>query len=417
MTPSVRIDADLMIPGRGDPVRDATVVLDGDVIAYAGPRAAAPESPAAVARVPVVMPGLWDCHAHFLGARNADFSMLVREPQALQVARAVRQAADALAAGITSVREVGGYGVYLARAIDEDVVPGPTIYAAGAMLSQTGGHGDLHDLPLATIADLSAHDGPLQLCDGVAECQRAVRLQLRKNARLIKVHASGGVLSDLDHPVHQQFSDEELTAIVQEAARAERIVAAHCHGKPGIMAAIEAGVRTIEHGTYLDEEAAAAMVETGTILVATRSIVARLLGALDQLQASSARKGREIAERHLEAMHLAREAGVPIAAGTDFATVGEASLVPFGRNGEEIGHLVGVGYSPLEAIEAATAAAPATLGPQAPRSGQLLAGYEADVIALDADPLTDVSVLVGPEHVTHVWRRGRLAKSPAGQDR
>ncbi len=409
----VRIDADLLVPGRGEPVRDATVILSGGTVSYAGPRSSAPASGATPTRVPTVMPGLWDCHAHFLGKLDADFSQLVREPQALMVARTVQQAADALAAGFTSIREVGGFGVYLARAVDEGTVPGPTVYGAGAMLSTTGGHGDLHDFPVEVVMELAAQGGPMHLCDGVPECLRAVRLQLRKNARVIKVHASGGVLSDLDHPVHQQFSDDELRAIVQEAARAGRIVAAHCHGKPGIMAAVAAGVRTIEHGTFLDEEAAAAMVERGVVLVPTRAIVARLLAALDQLSPSSARKAREIADRHLEAMHIAREAGVAVAAGTDFATVGEGSIVPFGHNGEELGHLVAAGYSPLEAIEAATAAAPATLGPQAPRSGLLAEGYDADVVALDADPLVDISVLAGPRHVTHVWKGGRVVKEPA----
>ncbi|RXZ46216.1 metal-dependent hydrolase family protein [Agromyces binzhouensis] len=410
---AVRIDADLMIPGEGDPVRDATVVLSGTTIDYAGPRAGAPDTDAAAIHVPTVMPGLWDCHAHLIGLTGGDLTMLVREPQAVHVARATRSAADLLDAGVTSIREVGGYGVSLARVIDEGTIPGPTVYGAGAMLSTTGGHGDLHEMPVDVIVE-GAHQGlPLQLCDGVDECLKAVRLQLRRNARVIKVHASGGVLSELDDPIHQQFSNEELRAIVEEAGRAGRVVAAHCHGKPGIMAALEAGVGSIEHGTYLDEEAAAAMVETGTILVSTRSIAARLLRRLDELPPWAAEKTRIVADRHLESMHVARDAGVTVAAGTDFATVGADSLVPHGTNAEELGHLVSVGYSPLEAIRAATATAPRTLGPQAPRSGRLEAGYDADVIALDADPLVDVSILVGPAHVTHVWKAGRAVRRPA----
>ncbi|WP_353815256.1 metal-dependent hydrolase family protein [Agromyces sp. SYSU T00266] len=409
----VRIDADLMIPGDGEPVRGAAVVIDGEKVAYAGPRAGAPEPDAEPIRVSTIMPGLWDCHAHLVGVTGGDLTMLVREPQAVHVARATRSAADLLDAGITSIREVGGYGVSLARVIAEGTIPGPTVYGAGAMLSTTGGHGDLHEMPLDVLVE-GAHQGlPLQLCDGVAECLKAVRLQLRRNAKVIKVHASGGVLSEVDDPIHQQFSHEELRAIVEEAGRAGRLVAAHCHGKPGIMAALEAGVGSIEHGTYLDEEAAAAMVETGAILVSTRSIAARLLRQLDALPRWAADKTRVIADRHLESMHVAREAGVTVAAGTDFATVGADSLVPHGTNAEELGHLVSVGYTPLEAIRAATATAPRTLGPQAPRSGRLEVGYDADVIALDADPLADVSVLAGPAHVTHVWKAGRAVKRPA----
>jgi len=359
------------------------------------------------------MPGLWDCHAHFLGVRDLDLEKALREPHALLAARATRSVEAVLRAGFTSVREVGGYGIYLQVAIAEGSIPGPTIYAAGSLLSQTGGHADIHGMPVATVADYSEHGGILQVCDGIAECQKAVRLQLRRNARVIKVCASGGVLSEVDHPIHQQFSDDELKAIVDEAGRADRVVAAHCHGKPGIMAALRAGCRTIEHGSYLDEEAAAAMKEAKAILVSTRSIVARIMGALDKVPPYAAAKMRATADRHLESMRVGRTAGVSIACGTDLATAGENSLAPQGANGEELVHLVAAGYTPLEAIEAATASAPLTLGPQAPRSGMLAAGYDADVIALDADPLADVRVFADTARVTHVWKGGRPAKSPA----
>ena len=414
MTPSaVRIEADLLVPGRGAPLTGGVVVLDGARIAYAGPAADAPPHDGPVTRVPTVMPGLWDTHAHFMGVRDLDLGKLLTEPHSVSVARAVRSAADVLQAGFTSVRELGGHGVFLARAIDEGTLTGPTIYAAGSILSPTGGHADFHGQSLATVMDYSAHEGATQLCDGVPDCLKAVRLQLRKNARVIKICASGGVLSEVDHPIHQQFSGEELRAIVEEAGRAERVVAAHCHGKPGIMAALEAGCRTIEHGTYLDEEAATAMREAGAILVSTRAIVARMTLMVDKVPPFAATKIRAIVDRHAESMHVAREAGVTIAAGTDFATVGPGTLVPLGLDGEELGHLVDVGYTPLEAIEAATASAPATLGPQAPRSGQLVAGYDADVIAVDGDPTRDVTILADPARVTHVWKAGNPVKAPA----
>jgi imidazolonepropionase-like amidohydrolase len=359
------------------------------------------------------MPGLWDCHAHFIGLRSLELDRIVRVPQAAFAARATKAAEAALEAGFTSVREVGGFGVDLVEPIADGSVNGPTIYGAGSILSQTGGHADIHSFPVASIADFSAHGGMLQLCDGIAECMKAVRLQLRKGARIVKICASGGVLSEVDHPVHQQFSDDELKAIVDEAGRADRVVAAHCHGKPGIMAAVRAGCRTIEHGSYLDDEAAAAMREAGAVLVWTRSIVARILAGLDKVPAYAATKMRMVADHHLNAMRVAREAGVTLACGTDFATTGLDSQAPHGRNGEELGHLVAAGLSPLEAIETATANGPLTLGPQAPRSGLLAEGYDADVIALDADPLADIGVLADPAHVTHVWRTGRAVKSPA----
>src|SRR5690606_22494511 len=158
-------------------------------------------------------------------------------------------------------------------AIEEGTVVGPSVYGAGAVLSTTGGHGDLHSYPVPWVVDYGHAGGDLRLADGPAECARAVREQLRRNAKVIKICASGGVLSEVDHPIHQQFTAAELRAIVEVAGLAERAVAAHCHGKPGMMAALEAGVRTIEHGTYLDEEVAVAMRETGAILVPTRTII------------------------------------------------------------------------------------------------------------------------------------------------
>lgn len=404
----MRVEADLLIPGRGEPIRDGAVIVDGALIAYAGPRAGAPRSDGPTWRVPVVLPGLWDCHVHLMGLKTFDLERIVREPPPLTAARATKDAEALLQAGFTSVREVGGHGVHLAHAVREGTVAGPNIYGAGAILSQTGGHADLHSMPLATVHDLAEHGGMLQLCDGVAECIKAVRLQLRKGARVIKICASGGVLSEVDDPIHQQFSDDELRAIVEEAARADRVVAAHCHGKPGIMAAVRAGCRTIEHGSYVDDEAAAAMREAGAILVWTRSIVARIMSGLDRVPPYAAAKMQATADGHLDAVRAARAAGVTVACGTDFGSSGAGTLAPHGANGEELRHLVDAGLTPIEAIEAATATAPLTLGPQAPRSGLLAEGYDADLIAVDADPLSDIGAIADPSHVTHVWKGGRL---------
>jgi imidazolonepropionase-like amidohydrolase len=270
----------------------------------------------------------------------------------------------------------------------------------------------VHRVPLAWVQESCTRIGKRQLCDGVAECLRAVRLQLRAGAKVIKVCASGGVLSELDDPIHQQFSDEELRAIVEEAGRADRIVAAHCHGKPGIMAALRAGARTIEHGSYLDAEAAAAMRDSGAILVPTRFIIDRMLALTDKVPPFAAAKIVAVAERHLEAMAIAHDAGVTIALGTDIGTSGPDTLVPWGMNGHELGHLVAAGLTPLEAIEAATATGPLTLGPQAPRSGLLAEGYDADVLGVAANPLEDIAVLTDPANVTHVWKAGLPVKTP-----
>jgi len=367
-----RIEAELLIPGSGGPVSDGVVVLDGPSISYAGPAGVAPPTPGApVTRVTAVMPGMWECHGHLLGTRTFDLGQLPLEPEALRAARCTRDLRAALDAGITSVRDVGGLGIYLARVVDEGVIDGP---------------------------------------DG---CLRAVREQLRRNARVIKICASGGVLSEVDHPIHQQFTNAELRAIVEVAGLAERAVAAHCHGKPGIMAALRAGVRTIEHGTYLDDECCDAMRETDAILVPTRTIIEDMLAARDVkglVPPYAMAKLDAIADLHAQAVTRAYEHGVTIAMGTDIALTGPDRPNAWGQNGSEPGYLVKLGMSPLEAIEAATASGPLTLGPQAPRSGRLAEGYDADVITLDADPLADIGVLADPDRITAVWARGRPVK-------
>jgi imidazolonepropionase-like amidohydrolase len=407
-----RIEAELLIPGSGEPVTDGVVVIDGPVISYAGPGRQAPDTPGAtVHRTEAVLPGMWDCHGHFLGVRSLDLGQLPLEPIPLRAARCARDLRSALDAGITSVREVGGLGVYLARAVTEGVLDGPAIYAAGSILSTTGGHADLHSYPLSWVNDFGHHYGELRLADGPDECMRAVREQLRRNARLIKVCASGGVLSEIDDPIHQQFTGAELRIIVEVAGLADRVVAAHCHGKPGIMAAIEAGARTIEHGSYLDEEACDAMRETGTILVPTRTIVEDILANLEKVPDYAAAKLTALAATHADATSLAIERGVTIAMGTDIGVTGPDRPNAWGSNGAEVVHMVKLGMTPLQAIEAATATAPLTLGPQAPRSGRLEAAYDADVITVGADPLADISVLARPEHITAVWTAGRRVKS------
>jgi imidazolonepropionase-like amidohydrolase len=230
-----RINAGLLIPGRGEPVRDQTVVVDKGAIVAVGPRASVTVPAGAQVidgRGKTLVPGLWDCHGHFMCSRGLYLARLPQEPTPLRAARSARDLANALNAGITSVREVGGLGVYLAQAVREGLLDGPSIYAAGAVLSTTGGHGDLHCYPLSWMHDFGYYDGTFRLADGTSECMRAVREQLRRGAAVIKVCASGGVMSEVDHPVHQQFTDAELRAIVEVAGLADRVVAAHCHGKP-----------------------------------------------------------------------------------------------------------------------------------------------------------------------------------------
>jgi imidazolonepropionase-like amidohydrolase len=412
-----RIEADLLIPGHDEPVRDGVVLLEGARISFAGPAAVAPETPGVpIWRAATVMPGMWECHGHLIGTRSLDLGQLPLEPEPLRAARCARDLRAALDAGITSVRDVGGLGVYLARAVAEGVLDGPAIYGAGAILSTTGGHGDLHSFPLDWIEAWTGSAGLTRLADGPDDCAKAVREQLRRDAKVIKVCASGGVLSEVDDPIHQQFTMAELRVIVEVAGLAERVVAAHCHGKPGIMAALRAGARTIEHGTYLDEECCDAMRESGAILVPTRTIVEDILAHKAKVPDYAVAKLEAMADTHAQAVTRAYEHGVTIAMGTDIAVTGTDLPNAWGQNGSEPGYLVKLGMSPLDAIEAATATGPLTLGPQAPRSGQLAEGYDADVITLDADPLADIGVLADPAHITGVWTGGRPVKgaAPAG---
>src|SRR5437867_4443406 len=320
-----RIEADLLIPGRGDPIPNGCIVFDGPAITYGGPVEGAPEEAAGtkVDRVPAVLPGLWGRRGHTVGLRAACHYV--------------------------------------------------------------------------------------QLCDGVGECLRGVRNQLRVGARVIKVCASGGVMSETDHPIHQQFSEDERRAIVGEAGRAERIVAAHCHGKPGIMAALRAGCGTIEHGSYLDEESVDLLIEKKAILVPTRYILERLVtfGPKMNFPDYAYRKVVELVDHHKRSLQLAIRKGVRIALGTDIWSSGEGTIAPWGQNARELIHLVEAGMNPLQAIEAATANAPMTLGPQAPRSGQLKQGYDADILAVRKDPRTDVSVLSSSENILAIWKSGQ----------
>ncbi len=409
---TIRIEAEKLIPGRGEPIDSGVVLIEGQTIAYAGSSDGAPvTADAEIVETQTVMPGMWECHGHFLGLPSANFNDLLGLRPQMAAMRVTHDARQALDAGFTSVREMGGYGTFLGRTIDEGWAVGPNIYASGGMLSQTAGHGDTHGAPLHMHRDLiERHWGEDNICDGPDECRAAVRRMLRLGAKVIKVHASGGVLSELDDPFFPQFSPEELEAIVDEATRMGRLVGAHCHGKDGIIAALNAGVKTIEHGTYLDEEAADLMIEKDATLVPTRFVVEFLMaeGAKQGMPEYARIKGEEASKSHSNAVSLAIEKGVRIALGTDIWAPGV-----WGRNAEELGFMVADGMTNLQAIEAATANGPQTLGPQAPKAGQLLEGYDADVICVDGDPSEDVRILEDTSNVTHVFKGGVAYKEPA----
>ncbi len=408
---TTRIDAKKLIPGRGQPINNGTVVLEDNRIEYVGPTDGAPQvDESQTLTTDTVMPGMWECHGHFLGLLTANFDEMSGLRPQMAAMRVTHDARNVLDAGFTSVREMGGYGTFLGRSIDEGWVVGPNVYASGGMLSQTGGHGDFHGMPLEKARSLvQAHWGEDNICDGPDQCRAAVRRMLRLGAKVIKIHASGGTMSELDDPILPQFSKEELEVIVDEANRMGRLVGAHCHGSRGIIAALEAGVKTIEHGTYLNEEAAELMVAKDATLVPTRFILEYLMseGSKKGMPEYARRKGEEAAKKHSQAVSLAIDKGVRIALGTDIWATGM-----WGRNAEELALMVEDGMTNLQAIEAATANGPETLGPQAPKSGQLLEGYDADVICVSGDPSQDVNILADPTNVTHVFKGGIAYKHP-----
>ena len=399
------IKASLVIPGRGEPFKNGAVIIGDDKIAWVGLQSSIPSKYKSISfkHVPVLMPGLWDCHVHFFGSTPGGYETLLQSA-ALAGARSARDLEKTILAGFTSVREVAGYAGEISPAIEEGTIIGPNVYSSIAAIGMTAGHADIHNLPLSTVQDAMSHGLPLAVCDGVPDCIKAVRLQIRRGAKVIKVCATGGVGSVLDDPEDAQFSPEELKAMVDEAARAKRVVGAHCHGKEGIMNALNAGVRTIEHGSYLDKECVALMKEKDAILVATRSVIQNGLENKDEWPPANYRKLVKIAGQHKKAYALAVNSGVRIALGTDWK---------HGENGKELYFAVEAGMSPLEAIEACTATSPETLGAHmAPKSGQLKEGYDADLIALSENPLEDIKIFSEPHNITHVWKAGKIFKSP-----
>jgi imidazolonepropionase-like amidohydrolase len=408
--------ADLLIPGRGAPIENAGIVVSGKKIKHVCLIKDLTTSfgHLKTTHVKILMPGMWDCHVHLMGLHkvSSDAFIDAYKSPVLTGARSARDVMLLLDAGFTSVREMAGYGLQLDQAIQEGSLVGPKIYSSNCIISTTGGHADFHDTPLDWCQDMQRHGAPFCVADGPDECMKAVRLQLRAGADVIKICGSGGVGSERDNPVDQQFTSAEMEATVLVAAQAQRIVGAHCHGKAGIDAALRAGVKTIEHGSYLDEESADLMKEKGAVLVSTRLIVENALKLKDFLSPAGYAKIEAVAIAQEKAMRIAVKKGVTMATGTDTGVSMPNSIATHGLNGKELFYHVRAGMSPLQAIEAATANGPLTLGPRAPKAGLLKEDYDADFIALDENPLDDIKVLIGGKHVTHVWRQGVCYKWP-----
>jgi imidazolonepropionase-like amidohydrolase len=399
------LHADRLLEVRsGSLVHDAVVLVDGEQIRAAGPRAAV-TVPAGARVVELgdrtLLPGLFDMHVHLsLGSRRPKrFAQFFFDGPVDAALRAADNARATLAVGFTSVRSAGDndfIDVALDKAIAAGFAVGPRIVPAGYQISMTGGHGDDTGFPPGIF-----EYGPEQgIADGPEKLLRAVRYQIKHGARVIKLMVTGGV-SGFERTLDiQQFSDEEMRTVVEEAKRNKIKVLAHAEALAGTLAALRAGVDSIEHGSQLDDEAIRLMKKQGTYLVPTPLVSQETMAnAPAEVQA----KGLEERRRAAESLRKAIRAGVKIAYGTD------AGAMPHGRNAQQFALLVAAGMSPLDAIRSATLAAADLMG--VADRGALEPGLLADVVAVPGDPLADVHAM---EHVDFVMKGGVIFQAPPG---
>jgi len=384
----------------GEMLTNQTIVVQGDKIASIS--ANAPPIPKAnFIDLPnaTVLPGLIDAHTHLTMNPNFGYSRLgVSVPREALIG--ARNARVTLEAGFTTVRNVGASGftdVALRDAINAGDVPGPRMLVSGPALSITGGHCDNNLLPYEYHAK---SDGQ---ADGIEAVQHKTREIIKYGADLIKICATGGVLSHGDNPQASQYTLEEMKAIVADAHRLGRKVAAHAHGAQGILWATQAGVDSIEHGSYIDDAAIAEMKKDGTYLVPTLYLAdwflenAEKIGTPEELIA----KAREVMPAARKNVARAFAAGVKVGFGTD------AAVYPHGLNAREFAVYVKLGMTPIQAIQTATINDADLLG-WSDKVGKIAPGRFADIIAVDGDPLQDVTTL---ERVKFVMKGGEVVKN------
>lgn len=311
-----------LIDGTGaDPIENAVVVIEHDRITEIGGKneVSIPNNAKIIdADGKIVLPGLIDAHVHLLGAVSMNPHDWLITPVALRAIRSVMEAQRLIEAGFTSVRDVGSVTtIFLKNAINEGSVSGPRIFAAGKMIGQTAGHADVHDVPMRWLIE---HGWDGCMADGVSECRKAAREQFRDGADFLKVMTTGGVMSEKDHPTSSQMTVDEVRAVVEEATNVNTIVATHAMGSQGIQNALEAGVKTVEHGDFLNDELIEMFLKQDVILVPTFAIGHQLLtvGAQHGVPEHNLQKLRDVSEIHLKSVQSAIEAGVIIAAGSDF---------------------------------------------------------------------------------------------------
>jgi imidazolonepropionase-like amidohydrolase len=380
-----------------------TIIIEGENISAISPTASTPAKPGdrvVDLTAYTLLPGLIDVHTHLTMATNFDPYFELSMTPGKEAIIGVENAKTTLDAGFTTVRNVGANGftdVALRDEINAGHIPGPHMQVSGPALGITGGHMDENLLPE------QYHVVGEGVADGIPAVQHMVRQNIKYGADLIKIGASGGVLSKGDDPQASQYTKEEMQAIVADAHRLGRKVAAHAHGAQAILWASEAGVDSIEHGSYLDDAGIAMMLKHGTYLVPT----AYLIDWMQQngnLPAFYQQKMHDVSAVEKQNAIKAIKAGVKVALGTD------AAVYPHGLNAHELDVYVNqFGMSPLAAIQTGTVNAADLMGWTA-KTGSLDPGKWADIIAVSGDPLADVKIL---QHVPFVMKSGVIYKNEA----
>ena len=386
-------------------IEDGAVLIEGERIAYSGPRSGCPatDAPVIEAGSGAIMPGFIDVHAHLTGEEDAgDFvnGQLFGD----RLIGAVSQVGMLLDAGFTGLRDMSYAGVFLARGTERGAIRGPRIVPGGRLLGITSGHVDYQFANLSKD-DANRYDDLAVLVDGPDECTRAVREQFRIGAKFIKICATGGVSSPTDRVDDVQFSPEELKAIVDEARRHHSYVTAHCTGYEGAYQALLAGVECIEHGVMLTQREIDLMAEKNVPLVSTLCVSLGVAN-MEGLPSWMHEKAVACADNNRKTIEMARKAGIRIALGTDFSN---SPNTPYSQNGREFEAMVRGGLTPMESIKAGTINAAHVMRME-DQIGSLEAGKLADVVIVDANPLEDIFCLTDAEHVKLVLKGGKVEK-------
>ncbi len=379
------------------PLADGDVVIEDGTIVEVGPGLDGDDGVDCTGKA--LLPGLFDTHVHLTGTYEDDELTIQHRPFSYGFYQTPANLMTTVRLGITSVRDAGGADAGLRRAVDEGVLVGPRMQVAITMLSQTGGHND-EVLPSGGIsAGWQPYPGfPSGVCDGVDGVRQKVREVIRAGADVIKIASSGGFFSPADDPMHPHFAQEELDMIVSTAADLGRWVMSHAHGPEGIKRAVRAGVRSIEHGTFLDQESADLMLECGTWLVPTITSgdTTEELANDEKLAPEIRAKFANLGRPEFDAMKLAAQAGLKVALGTD------AAVFPHGWNLNELTHMANNGFSPEQALHAGTLSAAELMGWD-DKLGSLEPGKIADVVVVDGDPFAFETL---PDRIEQVWKDG-----------